>query len=717
MWGRASDSKIIDFPTTRIYLNVPYQQKDSAKAKGARWDAAVKKWYYTNPQDADKFTLWMEKPFMKYEDLTDEQQELIDRVRTGENVLVDACIGSGKTSTIQVLCNEIQDKKILYLTYNNLLKLDAQSKIHQSNTTVTNYHGFANACLNRKGIRVNPSEMIQEFLKQKPPLGGNYDILILDEYQDIEQEIAEMLEYIKSKNPQMQIVAVGDMKQKIYDKTTLDVLPFVCSFLGEYTLLSFTKCFRLNEEHAAYLGGIWEKEINGVNKDCKVEKMNFMEVIDVLGNLKPSDILCLGARTGEMADMLNILERRFPQKFNKQTVYASIVDEDRRTCRPSAENAIFTTFDSSKGLERKVCCVFDFTDSYWFMRGFQPNVKYEILRNIFLVAASRGKERIIFVNSRKGTLLTDDILGEPIDKEELDALKYMRPFMMSDMFSFKYKEDVEECYSFLKVQKIQADDESVIEVNTADGLIDLSPCVGIWQEASFFEKYNIDEQIEFEKEGHPDRPEPQIKKGATLDDKILALTAFSTCYQRYVTQVKPNFISEAQKRMIHDRLRTEFDGTEEVQGHCGFASKGVGKNPIYIEGKFDVIKNNTIWELKFINEIGHEEFLQLACYILSHDMSSGVIWNVRTNEKYKVSIPAAKKKAFLNAVLNCITKGDVTEYIPLFASQDISKSKKKRDADNAKLDSAREAALKKEKAKAKARAKAKSKKSGGGDAA
>ena len=76
--------------------------------------------------------------------LSDEQQEFIEKSLEGKNILVDACIGSGKTTAIQNLCNVIPgEKKVLYLTYNRLLKLDAKSKIKRKNVTVTNYHGFA----------------------------------------------------------------------------------------------------------------------------------------------------------------------------------------------------------------------------------------------------------------------------------------------------------------------------------------------------------------------------------------------------------------------------------------------------------------------------------------------------------------------------------------------------------------------------------------------
>ena len=56
---------------------------------------------------------------------------------------------------------------------------------------------------------------------------------------------------------------------------------------------------------------------------------------------------------------------------------------------------------------------------------------------------------------------------------------------MSEMFDFKYKEDVEKCFSLLKIQKLKPKDNSLINIKSTDGLIDLSPCIGIYQEAVF----------------------------------------------------------------------------------------------------------------------------------------------------------------------------------------------------------------------------------------
>lgn len=259
--------------------------------------------------------------------LSNEQQLFIDKVKEGHNILVDACIGSGKTTAIQALCNILDSElNILYLTYNKLLKVDAKNKIQNKNVEVTNYHGFAYGKLRQIGISPGVSDSIQLFNKHHPRL-KYYDILILDEYQDINQEISEMLIYIKHSCPGIQIIAVGDMDQKLYDWTTLDVYKFINEFLGKDCLkLEFTQCFRLCKAHAAYLGRMWEKKIIGVNDNCKIERMNFKEVIDFLANCNPRDVLCLGSNYGDMSKTLNLLEKKIIQKNIIKRQYMQILE-------------------------------------------------------------------------------------------------------------------------------------------------------------------------------------------------------------------------------------------------------------------------------------------------------------------------------------------------------------------------------------------------------
>jgi len=43
---------------SKIYLNVPFAQKDEVKALGARWDAVQKKWFVPSDKDITLFAQW-----------------------------------------------------------------------------------------------------------------------------------------------------------------------------------------------------------------------------------------------------------------------------------------------------------------------------------------------------------------------------------------------------------------------------------------------------------------------------------------------------------------------------------------------------------------------------------------------------------------------------------------------------------------------------------
>ena len=58
---------------------------------------------------------------------TDEQQYLIDCFETGKSLKVEACAGSGKTSTLLMLARSTT-KKCLYLAFNKAIKVEAESK-------------------------------------------------------------------------------------------------------------------------------------------------------------------------------------------------------------------------------------------------------------------------------------------------------------------------------------------------------------------------------------------------------------------------------------------------------------------------------------------------------------------------------------------------------------------------------------------------------------
>lgn len=588
---------------------------------------------------------------MTYEELSVEQQEFIDLAKDGKNILVDACIGSGKTTAIQVLCNELPNRNILYLTYNRLLKLDAKAKITNRNVMVTNYNGFAYWCLMRAGVKCGLSDQFQTFNRVLPMIPKSFDLLLIDEYQDIDSEMLPLLNHIKTSNPGIQIVAVGDMAQKIYDKTILNVPEFMNEYLDEHEDINFTRCFRLSHDIAAMYGRIWQKPIIGVNDSCRVSFMSEKDAVRFLRDKDPKDILCLGARKGSLSKTLNKLETKYPDVFNKNTVYASISDTDRGNIEPNRNTAIFTTYDSSKGMERRYCLVFDYNEEYWEVRNNQPNTNAEILKNIFCVAGSRGKEAIIFVDAPKKERLSEYTLASAKSKKP----SFKKPFQASEMFDFKYKEDVEDCYKMLKVKKVQ-DRESSINIISHDGMIDLSPCLGIFAEASFFNNYDIDSEIKLA-ESIKDQDAWYRTDNPSLQEKILSLTSLATNYARYIKQTRLPFVSADKKELIAERLNGVLDPNDTVQTDCSITMSTKKYGEIVFNGRCDVEKKDSIFELKFVEELQHEHFLQLAFYLVAKNKPVGFLWNIKNNEVYAVQKP--NPKDFMNVVLNCVTKREV----------------------------------------------------------
>lgn len=590
--------------------------------------------------------------------LSSEQEFFIDTVLRGHNVLVEACIGSGKTTAIQSLCNMLPyTKSVLYLTYNKLLKLDAKEKIKNSNVTVTNYHGFVYPYLKNANINSGFSDSIKKFIDNKLKI-KHFDVLIIDEYQDIENDFAELLEYIKSTNTNIQIVMVGDMSQKIYDKTSLNVEQWVKTFLDDYKIIEFTQCFRLQPKLAKTLGSIWEKKIEGVNHNCVVEYMSIREVIDYLSKQSPGDVLCLGKREGNVSVTLNTLEKSYPKVYNKNTVYASIKDGDSNSKLTLGNNiAIFTTFDGCKGMERPICVVFDWDISYWNARSQQENTNISILKNIFCVAASRGKDKIIFVKSRTELLKEEDF-------SKFIQVNRLKKTNISEMFEFKYVEEVQKCYDMLEIETIETN-RSDINIKSNDGLIDLSPCIGTYQEVMYFNKYNIDDTLKhlyiqkyekIYKSSVKDIQRAVVNEMSedtklTLGEKILVAISLETYQNRYIDQVVYPFVKEDKKLQLFERLSTQFTQDEIVQKECTFYIKD-----IQVNGRCDVIKDNNIWELKFVSELSIEHYLQLAMYLIGFNKEYGYLWNTKTNELHKVSINKDSKNLFLNQVYKTITK-------------------------------------------------------------
>ena len=187
-------------------------------------------------------------------------------------------------------------------------------------------------------------------------------------------------------------------------------------------------------------------------------------------------------------------------------------------------------------------------------------------------------------------------------------------------------------------------------------MIDLSPCIGNYQEASYFDNYDIDKEIDALKfiRKHLVVPFSEEIKQSSIESKILALTANETGHARYFRQVSIPYITEEQKQKLNDRLATLFQKDEDVQQPCSISLNQYSGINATATGLADVVKNGGVYELKFVSQLAHVHFLQCATYVVAMNLEKGILWNVRTNQRFEITVP--DREAYLDLVAMTVLK-------------------------------------------------------------
>lgn len=153
------------------------------------------------------------------------------------------------------------------------------------------------------------------------------------------------------------------------------------------------------------------------------------------------------------------------------------------------------------------------------------------LRNIFCVAAGRGKNHIIFVKPDDAMLFEKTLSTFVATNQKFDDLD------ISEMFNFKYKEDVEKC--------------------------------------------QIDAAIELKFLLNPELKGLYTKavKNSSLDEKILFLVSLETEQKRYRTQVITPFVSEEQSEAL--KFVSELTHEHFLQCACYMVAMNLPKGILW----------------------------------------------------------------------------------------------------------------------------------------
>ena len=397
---------------------------------------------------------------------SDEQMNIINAIKEGYNVQVDAVAGSGKTTTVLSLAHYICEKNILQVTYNSELKLEVRQKqikyakeydMQLDNLSIYTYHalGFKYYTeLAKTDIGLN--KILEENMAPKKKL-PKIDIIVIDEIQDMNELyfrfIIKFLRDVCSDsdtetgNGFVQILTLGDKYQGLYDFKGADTRYLTLSseiwklFLSPYPFkkLQLSTSYRITRQIAAFVNNVMldENRLIAMKNGPHVQyirhpdpfqgfKIIGFRLIEMIrsGYAKPQDIFVLAPSVKSENSPVKLIENMLVN--NNIPCYVPMSETSSISSEIIKNKVIFSSFHQSKGRERKVVVVYGFDDTYFAY--FNKDAPNDICPSTLYVAGTRSTELLILVESSKplpflkyshNDLIFDDtfvdFIGDPLN--------------------------------------------------------------------------------------------------------------------------------------------------------------------------------------------------------------------------------------------------------------------------------------------------------------
>lgn len=348
---------------------------------------------------------------------SDEQQRVVDALRRGMNVNIQACAGSGKTTTALHVAMSFADKKILLLTYNARLKAETRERAvaaECANMEVHSYHSFA-VRYGRRDAFTDTS--LLALLESRTALSGpwDYDIVIVDEAQDMSPLYHRLVVRIIRSDPM--IVIMGDRHQSIYDFNRAD--PRFLTMASEifasarpWEKASLSTTYRLTRQMTDFIGlcCAGAPSMRAVRDDGppveyvianNYSKSLQRRLLGIVRSGRPSDIFVLAPSIRTTTSPIRVLANSMTKAG--VPVYVPASDEERLDDDVVRGKVVFSTFHQIKGLERRVVVVFGFDRSYH--EYYAKSLSISTLPNTLFVAITRATHRLILIHDSKKAFL------------------------------------------------------------------------------------------------------------------------------------------------------------------------------------------------------------------------------------------------------------------------------------------------------------------------
>jgi len=348
---------------------------------------------------------------------SEEQQGIIDAVKSGSNVLVDAVAGSGKTTTVLFLARQLPNKKFTLFTYNSRLKAETRDRVKRlglTNIEVHSYHSFGvahyiNPC-------VTDTDLIN-ILKLNFPLKNNFnpDIVIMDETQDMTPLYFKFVHKALTDMTKMkaQLVVLGDNMQCIYDFPQkgadlrfLTMADHLYESKHSWKKLNLKTSYRITKPMEHFINDVvlgYPRMKSVKDSDIPVHYLTgdifrklpeyiFVQILELLKTYKADDIFILApsVRTHNESNPIKKLENFLVKRGIP--CYVPISDDEELKDEALVNKVVFSSFHQSKGLERKVVFVYNFNSGYFTFYAKDKNPA--VCPNTMYVAITRALERL-----------------------------------------------------------------------------------------------------------------------------------------------------------------------------------------------------------------------------------------------------------------------------------------------------------------------------------
>jgi len=351
--------------------------------------------------------------------VSDEQQYIITHVENGKNVQVDACAGSGKSTTILSAAKALPSKNFLLITYNKSLRKEIKEKVAElglKNIIVHTYHSLAVAVYNEDA---HVDKVMRLLISRNDPLKSvqtKYDIVVLDEVQDMTFLYYRLIiKYIKDVGSPVQLMVLGDFMQGLYEFKGADIrfLTFATEIWNPFLFLrtpEFEKCqlktsYRITNQMADFVNEtmLSEKRLYACREGepvCyirrrihELQRMVVSTIQDLISNhgVKPSDIFVLGASVKGSNSNIKKIENSLveagipchvPMMENSDNIDEEVIKG----------KVVFSTFHTSKGRQRPYVFVVGFDHSYFTINARTMNPTK--CPNTLYVATTRASKQL-----------------------------------------------------------------------------------------------------------------------------------------------------------------------------------------------------------------------------------------------------------------------------------------------------------------------------------